>query len=101
MVKRQGISKPGFAQAVKTAVDRGLYDGEWMGYMGCVDGRNGLERALDRLVNGMPYMRDECQDRFVMGMTDHSRLCHLEHDGGVSKGHPAYYRQAALLGVQI
>jgi hypothetical protein len=101
MAKRKVMRKLGFAQAVKVAADRGLYGGEWMGYMGRVDGQNGLERAFDRLVNSQSYMRDESQDRFVMEMIDHSRLCHLERDGGTSKGHPAYYRQAALLGVKV
>lgn len=88
--------KLGFAQAVKTAAARDQFEGEWTGYMGPVDGRNGFERAIDRLVNGLPYQRDEMTDRAVMGLLDHERLLHLEQHGGSSRGHPAYYRQRAV-----
>ena len=97
MARKKGVRKLGFAQAVMTAADRGCFDGEWAGFMGRVDGRNALEWVFAMLINGLQYQRDAASDRYVMGMTDHSRLCHLERDGGSSKGHPAYYRQVALL----
>ncbi len=95
--KKRKVRKLGFAQAVMTAADRGGFNGEWMGFMERVNGRNALERVFSRLINGLQYQRDESGDRYVMDMADHSRLCHLELDGGGSKGHPAYYRQLALL----
>lgn len=98
---RSRTGKLGFVRAVQEAVSRELVDGEWAGFIGCVDGRNSLERALDRLVNQMPFARDASNDSYVMSLNDHSMLCHLERNGGSSKGHPAYYRQAALLGVKV